>query len=159
MSTVLDEPHLDQATAPAQRLRTTMAAVRVSFMWLGVRKTLTFPRPPTLFGSYRRRPSHLFQPQPPRPGGGFNPCRNPLPIRTVLPQRTAGPRLMANPRLRASHTKRFLAKPVGRTSPPSSSRPHRGQHAGLAQADQGPGRLIPFLRSPPIKKQRETPCP
>ena len=41
MSTVLDEPVSRQATSPAQRLRTTMAAVRVSFMWLGVRKTLT----------------------------------------------------------------------------------------------------------------------
>jgi hypothetical protein len=41
MSTVLDEPRLGQSTSPAQRLRTTMAAVRVSFTWLGVRKTLT----------------------------------------------------------------------------------------------------------------------
>jgi hypothetical protein len=41
MSTVLDEPSLGQSTSPAQRLRTTMAAVRVSFTWLGVRKTLT----------------------------------------------------------------------------------------------------------------------
>jgi hypothetical protein len=41
MSTVLDEPHSRQSTDPAQRLRTTMAAVRVSFTWLGVRKTLT----------------------------------------------------------------------------------------------------------------------
>ena len=41
MSTVLDEPRSGQSTSPAQRLRTTMAAVRVSFMWLGVRKTLT----------------------------------------------------------------------------------------------------------------------
>ena len=35
MSTVLDEPRLHQSTAPAQRLRTTMAAVRVSFHGLG----------------------------------------------------------------------------------------------------------------------------
>lgn len=41
MSTVLDEPRLDPSTGPVQRLRTTMAAVRVSFTWLGVRKTLT----------------------------------------------------------------------------------------------------------------------
>lgn len=40
MSTLLDEPCLGQSD-PAQRLRTTMAAVRVSFVWLGVRKTLT----------------------------------------------------------------------------------------------------------------------
>ena len=41
MSTVLDEPVSRQSTSPADRLRTTMAAVRVSFTWLGVRKTLT----------------------------------------------------------------------------------------------------------------------
>lgn len=41
MSTVLDEPRLDPSTGPVQRLRTTMAAVRMSFTWLGVRKTLT----------------------------------------------------------------------------------------------------------------------
>ncbi len=41
MSTVLDETVSHQATAPAQRLSTTMAAVRVSVIWLGVRKTLT----------------------------------------------------------------------------------------------------------------------
>lgn len=41
MSTVLDEPRGGRATSPAQRLRTTTAAVRVSFTWLGVRKTLT----------------------------------------------------------------------------------------------------------------------
>ena len=41
MSTSLDEPETQQTTPPAQRLRTTMAAVRVSLSWLGVRKTLT----------------------------------------------------------------------------------------------------------------------
>jgi hypothetical protein len=41
MSTVLDEPANQQSLAAAQRLRTTMAAVRVSFTWLGVRKSLT----------------------------------------------------------------------------------------------------------------------
>jgi len=41
MSTVLDEPAAHSSTPPAQRLRTTMAAVRVSLQWLGVRKTLT----------------------------------------------------------------------------------------------------------------------
>ena len=41
MSTVLDEPHSRQATNPADRLRTTMAAVRVSLSWFGTRKTLT----------------------------------------------------------------------------------------------------------------------
>lgn len=43
MSTLLEEPaseHLT-GTAPAQRLQTTMAAVRVSLSWLGVRKSLT----------------------------------------------------------------------------------------------------------------------
>jgi hypothetical protein len=38
MSTVLDPP---TALSPAERLRTTMAAVRVSLSWFGVRKTLT----------------------------------------------------------------------------------------------------------------------
>jgi hypothetical protein len=41
MSTVLEESRSQQSTSPAQRLRTTMAAVRVSMSWLGVRKTLT----------------------------------------------------------------------------------------------------------------------
>ncbi len=39
MSTVLDPPA--SRTSPAERLRTTMAAVRVTVRWLGVRKTLT----------------------------------------------------------------------------------------------------------------------
>ena len=41
MSTLLDEPTTRPTTSPAQRLRTTMAAVRISFMWFGTRKTLT----------------------------------------------------------------------------------------------------------------------
>ncbi len=41
MSTVLDETTAGTSTAPAQRLRSTMAAVRVSLRWMGVRKTLT----------------------------------------------------------------------------------------------------------------------
>ena len=41
MSTIVDDPRSSHAGVPAQRLRTTMAAVRVSFTWLGVRKTLT----------------------------------------------------------------------------------------------------------------------
>ncbi len=41
MSTILDEPTPQSATSSSQRLRTTMAAVRVSLQWLGVRKTLT----------------------------------------------------------------------------------------------------------------------
>ena len=41
MNTVLDEPATRLATTPAQRLRTTMAAVRVSLSWLGVRKSLS----------------------------------------------------------------------------------------------------------------------
>jgi hypothetical protein len=42
MSTLLDEP-IDQgsATPAAQRLRTTMATVRVSMSWFGTCKTLT----------------------------------------------------------------------------------------------------------------------
>jgi hypothetical protein len=42
MSTTLDEPTISRtASSPAHRLRTTMAAVRVSLSWLGVRKTLS----------------------------------------------------------------------------------------------------------------------
>jgi hypothetical protein len=41
MSTLLDEPAVRSAVNPAQRMRATMAAVRVSFTWLGTRKTLT----------------------------------------------------------------------------------------------------------------------
>jgi len=41
MSTVLDEVDTDPSPSPAQRLRTTMAAVRVSLRWLGIRKSLT----------------------------------------------------------------------------------------------------------------------
>jgi hypothetical protein len=43
MSTVLAEPRAEpvSATTPAQRLRSQMAAVRVSLSWFGVRKTLT----------------------------------------------------------------------------------------------------------------------
>ena len=40
MTTLLD-PVVRPSTAPSQRLRTTMAAVRVSLSWLGTRKTLT----------------------------------------------------------------------------------------------------------------------
>ena len=41
MSTLLDEPLHQQSSAPAERLRTTTAAVRVSLSWFGTRKTLT----------------------------------------------------------------------------------------------------------------------
>ena len=45
MTSLLDPPKTrsesSTATSPAQRLRATMAAVRLSFTWLGVRKTLT----------------------------------------------------------------------------------------------------------------------
>jgi hypothetical protein len=40
-STLLDEPASRQSTIPAERLRSTMAAVRVSMSWFGTRKTLT----------------------------------------------------------------------------------------------------------------------
>jgi hypothetical protein len=40
MSTVLDDPTTRPTTSPAHRLRTTMAGVRVSISWLGVRKSL-----------------------------------------------------------------------------------------------------------------------
>lgn len=41
MSTVADLPVRRQAASPAQQLRATMAAVRVSLSWFGTRKTLT----------------------------------------------------------------------------------------------------------------------
>jgi hypothetical protein len=41
MSTLLEDPIAQAGTLPAQRLRTTMAAARVSIQWLGVRKTVT----------------------------------------------------------------------------------------------------------------------
>ena len=41
MSSVLDNPTAVQHLPPAQRLRTTMAAMRLSFTWFGTRKTLT----------------------------------------------------------------------------------------------------------------------
>jgi hypothetical protein len=40
-TTVLNPPMSNQGMTPAQRLRLNSAAVRVSFTWLGVRKTLT----------------------------------------------------------------------------------------------------------------------
>lgn len=41
MTTLLDEPRSTSTVSPTQRLRATMAAVRVMFTWLGSRKTLT----------------------------------------------------------------------------------------------------------------------
>ena len=41
MTTLLDEPRTQQSTSPSDRLRTTMAAARLSFTWLGVRKSLS----------------------------------------------------------------------------------------------------------------------
>jgi len=41
MSTLLSQSSPRTATSPAQQLRTTMAAVRVSLSWFGVRKALT----------------------------------------------------------------------------------------------------------------------
>ena len=41
MTSLLDEPRTDHSDSPSQRLQTTMAAARLSFTWLGVRKTLT----------------------------------------------------------------------------------------------------------------------
>ena len=40
-STLLDEPVTHESTTAAGRLRTTMAAIRVSMSWFGTRKTLT----------------------------------------------------------------------------------------------------------------------
>ena len=41
MSTLLDEPLQQVSTSPADRLRMTMAAVRLSFTWFGVRRSLS----------------------------------------------------------------------------------------------------------------------
>jgi len=41
MRTLFDEPTADHQTAPADRLRATTAAVRLSFTWFGVRKSLS----------------------------------------------------------------------------------------------------------------------
>ncbi|MBV09482.1 hypothetical protein [Rubinisphaera sp.] len=41
MSTLLEEAVTQSFTTPSERLRTTMAAARLSFNWLGVRKSLT----------------------------------------------------------------------------------------------------------------------
>ena len=41
MTTLLDEPATTATTTPAQRLRTSMAAARLSFNWMGVRKSLS----------------------------------------------------------------------------------------------------------------------
>ena len=41
MSTLLETPTNRVSSTPADRLRTTMAAVRVSLSWFGTRKTLT----------------------------------------------------------------------------------------------------------------------
>ena len=41
MSTLLDETTVSPPTSPSQRLRTSFAAVRIAFTWLGTRKTLT----------------------------------------------------------------------------------------------------------------------
>jgi hypothetical protein len=39
-TSLIESPH-HHSTTPAERLRTTMAAVRVSLSWFGTRKTLT----------------------------------------------------------------------------------------------------------------------
>lgn len=41
MTTLLDEPQTQRTVSPSEQLRTTMAAARLSFTWLGVRKSLT----------------------------------------------------------------------------------------------------------------------
>ena len=41
MTTLLDEPTTRPSTTPAHRLRTSTAAVRLSFTWFGIRKSLT----------------------------------------------------------------------------------------------------------------------
>ena len=57
MSTVLDPPDCTTAIRAADRLRTTMAAVRVSLSWLGVRKTLTAEQKVHAAESFAQRPN------------------------------------------------------------------------------------------------------
>jgi hypothetical protein len=54
MPTLLDEPETQARTnaAPAERLRTTMAAMRLSFTWFGTRKTLTSEQRAQAAGSF-----------------------------------------------------------------------------------------------------------
>ena len=41
MTSMLDEPVMTSVSPPAEQLRTTMAAMRLSFTWFGTRKTLS----------------------------------------------------------------------------------------------------------------------
>ena len=41
MTTLLEDPVVRPSTSPSRQLRTTMAAMRLSFTWFGVRKSLT----------------------------------------------------------------------------------------------------------------------
>ena len=41
MTTLVDDVGISTSSSPAHRLQTTTAAVRVSFTWFGVRKTLS----------------------------------------------------------------------------------------------------------------------
>ena len=41
MASLLEDPSRIDTNSPSTRLRTTMAAARLSFTWLGVRKSLT----------------------------------------------------------------------------------------------------------------------
>ena len=54
MPTLLDEPETRSSTnvAPAEQLRTTMAAMRLSFTWFGTRKTLTTEQRAQAAGSF-----------------------------------------------------------------------------------------------------------
>ena len=62
MSTTLQEPISRQATSPAQRLRTTMAAVRVSMSWFGTRKSLTAEQKAEAAEPFGAKPSS-FRPE------------------------------------------------------------------------------------------------
>lgn len=41
MNTLLPDPNVDTVSNASQRLRNTIAAIRLAFTWLGVRKTLS----------------------------------------------------------------------------------------------------------------------
>jgi len=59
MSTLLDDPAAQENAAPAQRLRTTMAAMRLSFCWWGVRKTLSAEQKARAAESFRAEQTFL----------------------------------------------------------------------------------------------------
>ena len=59
MTTTLTDTAVRPSTSPSQRLQTTMAAVRLSLSWLGVRKTLTSEQREIAAGSFGAEGEYL----------------------------------------------------------------------------------------------------